>query len=325
MASEDPHNNHHEIYESRYKRDYMDTDNYSEWARKDATARKVHDTLMQVPIQPRSILDFGCGVGGWIGLLSKMFPEAKISGVDISTTAVAKAKERYPTCKFSEFEGSRTPFPNGSFDLIFSFHVLEHVQSIEDSIAEISRLICQGGFACIIFPCGNQNSLQDILMRRMRGGVLSTEEGRTVHFFEIPDGHVRRMSSAETIDLFDQQGVKLVSEYYAGQFFGWIDWLCRGTGPAYIRKMFSLEPKDLGSKPLVYFMKNGLFSINWLIKKKDLDLSRKRNPIKQSLVFLAKHVALGTDKLIKGASTLEWMFFRRKRNGTAQYLVFKKL
>jgi ubiquinone/menaquinone biosynthesis C-methylase UbiE len=316
---------HQQLYEDRYKGNYMDTDNYSEWAKKGSTALKVRDTLLRVPIKPEAILDFGCGVGGWTGLLSGMFCEATVSGVDISTSAIEKAQARYPEVKFSVFDGTITTHNDGAFDLIFSFHVLEHVENIDESIAEISRLLKKGGYACIIFPCGNKNSLQDLLMRRMKGGVLPTGDGRFVHFFEVPDGHLRRMTSAETISIFENNGLTLVEEFYAAQVFGWIDWLCRGTGPTYIRDLFRLEPKNFRSRLFVWTMKHLMQGLNWLIRKKDLDLSVKRNPVKQVLAVAAKYIAAAMDNLVRGLSELEWKLFRKKKNGSAQYLVFEKL
>lgn len=323
MTSEHHGNTHQQLYENRYKGNYMDTDDYSEWAKKGATALKVRDTLLQVPTKPQKILDFGCGVGGWIGLLSGMFRDARISGVDISPTAIEKAKKRYPEGEFSVFNGVKTPYPDNTFDLIFSFHVLEHVENIDESIAEICRVLRKGGYACIIFPCGNENSLQDMLMRRMKGGILPAKDGRIVHFFEIPDGHLRRMTSTETIGVFEKNGLSLVEEFYAGQVFGWIDWLCRGTAPGYIKKMFSLEPTNIRSKLFLSSIKHLMLSLNWLIRKKRLELSTKRNPPKQFMVFIVKYFGVATDFLVKSLSELEWKVFRKKKNGSAQYLVFK--
>lgn len=326
MASEQLDGTNQRLYDDRYKGNYMDTDNYSQWTKNGATALKVRDTLIQVQTEPRTILDFGCGVGGWTGLISGMHPNANVSGVDISSVAIDKAIERYPNCEFSSFDGSITPYPDESFDLVFSFHVLEHVQNIDNSISEISRLLKKDGFACIIFPCGNKNSLQEMLMSRMRGGILPSEDGkgRSVHFFEIKDGHVRRMFSDETIRIFKDNGLTIEKEFYAAQVFGWIDWLCRGTGPDYIKKMFSLEPVNFRAKLFVYPIKNLLLGLNWIIRKKNLNLVTKRNIVKQSLVFIVKYSAMGVDQIVKYLSELEWKYFKTKKNGSAQYLLFVK-
>ncbi len=148
-----------DLYDARYAGDYMDTDGYGSWSREALGRLKVQQTLAQVSLTPKRIVDYGCGTGGWIGLLAETFPNAQLSGVDVSENAIAKARERYPQCTFAPFDGDRAPFADESFDLVYSYHVLEHVLDIESSIRDIVRLLPSGGSACVIFPCGNAGSL----------------------------------------------------------------------------------------------------------------------------------------------------------------------
>lgn len=46
----------------------------------------------------------------------------------------------------------RLPFPDGSFDVVVCFHVLEHVPSDRDAAAQIARVLGQGGTAVIVVP-----------------------------------------------------------------------------------------------------------------------------------------------------------------------------
>lgn len=316
---------HKRLYENRYEGNYMDTDGFGSWSRENGSTRKVREILEQVTLHPNTALDYGCGVGGWIGLISHLFPDCQISGVDISDTAIKKANSKYPMHDFSSFNGSRTPYTDESFDLIFSYHVLEHVENIEASICEISRLLKKGGNACIIFPCGNRSSLQEWIMRHMCDGIEPSADGRTVHFFEKPDGHLRRMTSGDTIFLFKESGLDIVSEFYSAQVFGWIDWLCRSTDPEYIKNLFSRAPIDLHSKWMLGILKRIFLGLNWLVRKRNFDLTVKRYPLKQIAVYVVKLVGIGMDKFIAQLSILEWRFFRKKRNGTGQFLMFEKI
>jgi ubiquinone/menaquinone biosynthesis C-methylase UbiE len=313
------------FYDERYSGAYMDTDAYSVWGHGDLRTRQVMDAFAAADIRPARILDYGCGVGGWIGFLSLAFPGAEISGVDISSTAIGKAKQRYPDCRLATFDGLAAPFGDEEFDLVFSYHVLEHVADLDASIADIARVLKPGGYAVIIFPCGNNGSFLDRAMRLVQNAWLPTAEGRTVLFFETDDGHMRRMTSQDTVSIFQANGLRPISQLFSGHFFGTVDWLCRGTGPAYINKVFSGRP-PLGHSAAIRLAlaRRVLLAIHRLISKKSLDLSRKRNPVKQVAVRLAKNGGALADRMLAGLSSLEWRLLKHNPCGTAQYLVLLK-
>ena len=52
-------------------------------------------------IKPNSVLEVGCGLGYYTNFLAKMFPDVQFEGMDISETAVKKARVTFPDVKFS--------------------------------------------------------------------------------------------------------------------------------------------------------------------------------------------------------------------------------
>jgi SAM-dependent methyltransferase len=55
-------------------------------------------------------------------------------------------RQRYPAITFVSADGRRLPFPARSFDLVFSFHALEHIPRPQEAIAEMRRVLNpQGG------------------------------------------------------------------------------------------------------------------------------------------------------------------------------------
>ena len=105
-----------EFYDERYKKDYTLTKNaFGEF--------RARALLSRIPRDIRSILDYGCGQGSKIGILEEMFPNSEIFGIDISGNAIKKANERFPQHKFVLFDGRSAPFPDESFDLVFSWHI----------------------------------------------------------------------------------------------------------------------------------------------------------------------------------------------------------
>ncbi len=89
-----------DFYEKRYAGDYMDTDSYTVWGHEDLRTQEIIETLSHVPGKPAEILDYGCGVGGWFGVLKRVYPGSTIYGVDVSSNAIEKAATRYPNGRF---------------------------------------------------------------------------------------------------------------------------------------------------------------------------------------------------------------------------------
>jgi SAM-dependent methyltransferase len=106
-------------------------------------------------IKDKKVLDFGCGSGYGTALISKYCSQA--IGVDISSDAIAYAKETNHNSKLSffeirEVEKSPLPFPDASFDTVLSFQVIEHIKDPQVYIEEIYRVLKPGGQIIIATP-----------------------------------------------------------------------------------------------------------------------------------------------------------------------------
>ncbi len=120
-----------------------------------------------IPAEPvRTILDFGCGRGAWTPILRQRFPNARITGLDVSEAAVERAASDFPDATFAAFDGDLAPYDDRAFDLVFSYHVLEHVLSLEETAAEMSRLADR--WICVCLPCRNDGSLEERMVQRTR-------------------------------------------------------------------------------------------------------------------------------------------------------------
>lgn len=70
---------------------------------------------------PATVLDAGCGAGYTTAALARLFPAARVTGVDISHDAVAYARATHPDAEFRAEAISPTAPPEGTFDAIFCF------------------------------------------------------------------------------------------------------------------------------------------------------------------------------------------------------------
>lgn len=314
-----------QAYDVRYDGDYMEADAYSTWVHDGLAAQRVRQTLQQIPGEVSQALDYGCGQGKWIPLLQDVFRGADITGIDISAVAVQKAAGKYPQGRFMAFDGERAPLPDCGFDLVFSFHVLEHVLDIDASVRDMARLIRPGGYACIIFPCGNAGSFEHRFVSQLQDGCRTTATGERIFFFEKDEGHLRRIESETTIAKFEEHGLVLQSEFYSGQRFASLDWLIRGTGPHYIKGLFhGVTPKNQYVAVKLRLMRQLLLSLNRLHGYRKLDLTRRRSAPKQLLARLVVKSARVLDNRLTVLAHREWERDRHHKGGSVQYLVFRK-
>ena len=102
--------------------------------------------------EPRAqVLDAGCGNGVFTAFLSELGFDAK--GIDISGTAIGKARQRYPGIRFevASLEDG-LPFKNEEFDVIWCTEVLEHLFDVEAALAEINRVLRANGKLVLTMP-----------------------------------------------------------------------------------------------------------------------------------------------------------------------------
>jgi len=94
------------------------------------------------------ILENGCGVGMYVEHLAPFGGE--IVGLEYDWERAAEAGSRSP--RILNAAGEFLPFPSGTFDLILSHEVLEHVQDDALAVQEMARVLSPGGRAVIFVP-----------------------------------------------------------------------------------------------------------------------------------------------------------------------------
>ncbi|PSD32681.1 SAM-dependent methyltransferase [Stenotrophomonas maltophilia] len=99
----------------------------------------------------RRLLEVGSGVGAQTEILLRRFPELHVTGVDLSETQLATAREnlaRTPWCSdrytLQQADAGELPFEARSFDAAFLCWVLEHVPSPARVLSEVRRVLAPG-------------------------------------------------------------------------------------------------------------------------------------------------------------------------------------
>jgi SAM-dependent methyltransferase len=94
------------------------------------------------------ILENGCGVGIYVEHLAPL--GGNVIGLEYDLERAAEARLNYP--EIINAAGESLPLPSGSFDLILSHEVIEHVQDDRTAIREMVRVLKLGGRAVIFCP-----------------------------------------------------------------------------------------------------------------------------------------------------------------------------
>ena len=111
-----------------------------------------------------------------------------------------------------ENKGSLNQFPSNSYDLVFSFHVLEHVprENTNDLANNIYRMLKPGGFS--IHQIGINDHLSHYDTKESRMNYLRYSDITWKIFFQNKVQYFNRLLMSEWIDIFDHEGFILMEK-----------------------------------------------------------------------------------------------------------------
>ncbi len=122
---------------------------YDASARVQATVRaELLDRLLDLRLEPRTILDLGAGTGVGTRELKRRFPKALVVAVDLAPGMLRVAARRSSWWRpFRRVVGDayRLPFRNESFDLVFSSLMFQWCDNLRDSFVEVRRVLAPTG------------------------------------------------------------------------------------------------------------------------------------------------------------------------------------
>ena len=114
-----------------------------------------HRVIEQLPVTPANILDLGCGVGMSTFALQEVYPQARVTGLDLSPYFLSVAQYRSrdrQNIKWINAAAESTDLPDNSFDLVSAclvFHELP-AAAAKAIITEARRLLRSGGYLTIM-------------------------------------------------------------------------------------------------------------------------------------------------------------------------------
>ena len=156
--------------------------------------------------QPNTILDLGCGSGIYFNLFKQYARD--IDGIDVAEQSVVLCKEKgYRVVKLAD--AVALPFPDESFDCVFTSEVLEHVEDHVMMLKEINRVLKPNGILLLTTTCYSTSIFQ--LISNYRGGALN--------FIKELGTYLAGYTSAEKRNVFIR---KWCFEVLGGHYHGFI-------------------------------------------------------------------------------------------------------
>jgi len=99
-------------------------------------------------------LEVGCGPGFLTGAVANLLPRGRAVGLDLSAELLAVARgvvaPARPNLAFHEGSAYELPFPDQSFDFVYSRLVFQHLDRPEVALAEARRVVAPGGRVCVL-------------------------------------------------------------------------------------------------------------------------------------------------------------------------------
>lgn len=138
---------------------------YNQAAEAYARNRRIHPGVFQEllsggSITPASrVLEVGCGTGNYITAVQEE-TGCVCTGVDPSDGMLAQAEARGANVQLGKGRAEALPFPDHSFDLIYSVDVIHHVIDRPAAYREAFRALAPGGLVCTV------TDSEDIIRRR---------------------------------------------------------------------------------------------------------------------------------------------------------------
>ncbi|KTD21523.1 malonyl-ACP O-methyltransferase BioC [Legionella lansingensis] len=125
--------------------------------------QRLFERLHYLKINPRYVLDLGCGTGLFTLQLKKRYPKAEIIGLDLAQAMLLESRKKQSwRRKWSLVNGDMTalPFATGAFDLIFANQAIHWSESLDMVIRELNRVMNVAG--CLMFSTLGPDTFKEL-------------------------------------------------------------------------------------------------------------------------------------------------------------------
>ena len=142
-------------------------------------------------ITNKNVLDFGCGVGGFLRMAKQS--ASNVSGVELERALQSSFQERklnvFSNLKEAQEESEK-------YDIITAFHVVEHLQDPKETLKDLSQLLTENGEMILEVPNSDD-------------ALLTLYESKDFQNFTYWSQHLFLFNTKTMAELIEQTGLKL--------------------------------------------------------------------------------------------------------------------
>jgi SAM-dependent methyltransferase len=144
----------------------------------------------------KDVLEVGCGMGTHAALLARS--GARLTAIDLTERAVEATRRRFETFglagRIQRADAEAMPFPDASFDLVWSWGVIHHSSRFEACLAEVARVLRPGG-RLMLMVYNRPSIVYYVNCGLIRGVLLGQLLGRSLHqiYVDSSDGFYARV------------------------------------------------------------------------------------------------------------------------------------
>lgn len=111
-----------------------------------------------------TVLNVGCGMGATSRAIKKYRSDLEIWAIDIGRASIKQAKKTPGGVNFKFGSAYKIPFPDNTFDAVFTLDVMEHLSYPKQALSEIKRVLKKKGTLALSCPTeGNITTLHGFL------------------------------------------------------------------------------------------------------------------------------------------------------------------
>jgi demethylmenaquinone methyltransferase/2-methoxy-6-polyprenyl-1,4-benzoquinol methylase len=154
---------------------------------RDAAWKRDLVARLQARTAPRC-LDVACGTGDLAGLLRNRYPDARITGVDLTEPMLALARQRHANGRIEFVRGDmgRLEAADGSVDIVTGGYALRNAPDLPSFLKEVRRVLRPGGIAAFLDfskPDSPVRAALDHFLLKLWGGLWGLAFHRDPHVY----------------------------------------------------------------------------------------------------------------------------------------------